>query len=64
VKSGLIEAIHILKNVKGIAMVELSAEDVVRHRLVKSIIEAYAKADESAHARQEQQRPQPAALST
>ncbi|WP_034256862.1 PhoH family protein [Adhaeribacter aquaticus] len=46
VKSGLIEAIQVLKNVQGIAMVEMSAEDVVRHRLVKSIIEAYSKADE------------------
>jgi phosphate starvation-inducible PhoH-like protein len=63
VKSGLIEAIHILKNVKGIAMVEMSAEDVVRHRLVKSIIEAYAKADETAHTRQlhPQASPKPAA---
>jgi phosphate starvation-inducible protein PhoH and related proteins len=55
VRSGLVEAIHILKNVKGIAMVEMSAEDVVRHRLVRSIIEAYSKADEAAKARQEQQ---------
>jgi phosphate starvation-inducible protein PhoH and related proteins len=42
-KSGLIEAINILRHVKGIAMVEMSAEDVVRHRLVKSIIEAYSR---------------------
>jgi phosphate starvation-inducible protein PhoH and related proteins len=47
--------------------VEMSAEDVVRHRLVKSIIEAYAKADEASHARQahpqqepERRQPQPA----
>ena len=47
-KSGLVEAIHILRDVKGIAVVELKAEDVVRHRLVKSIIEAYSKAEEQA----------------
>ncbi|MDX5348520.1 MAG: PhoH family protein [Hymenobacteraceae bacterium] len=44
-KSGLIEALHILKDVKGIGFVEMKAEDVVRHRLVKSIIDAYEKAD-------------------
>jgi phosphate starvation-inducible PhoH-like protein len=59
VKSGLVEAIHILKNVKGIAMVEMTAEDVVRHRLVKSIIEAYAKADEVTHARHPHPQEQP-----
>lgn len=42
-KSGLIESYDILKNVKGIAIVELSAKDVVRHRLVKQIINAYDK---------------------
>lgn len=42
-KSGLVESYHILKNVKGIAIVELSAKDVVRHKLVKQIIAAYDK---------------------
>lgn len=42
-KSGLIESYSILKNVKGIAIVELSAKDVVRHKLVKQIIAAYDK---------------------
>jgi len=51
-KSGLIEAINILKDIKGIALVELKAEDVVRHRLVKSIIEAYTKAEEAAQSRE------------
>jgi phosphate starvation-inducible protein PhoH and related proteins len=50
-KSGLIEAIHILRDVKGIVMVELKPEDVVRHRLVREIIEAYTKAEESAQTR-------------
>lgn len=40
-KSGLIESVNILKNIKGIAFVELDGRDVVRHRLVKEIIKAY-----------------------
>jgi phosphate starvation-inducible protein PhoH and related proteins len=39
--SGLKEAVRILNQVKGIGMVELSAKDVVRHKLVRDIIEAY-----------------------
>jgi len=39
--SGLKEAVKILDNVKGISIVELNEKDVVRHRLVKDIIEAY-----------------------
>ncbi|MBD3627409.1 PhoH family protein [Cyclobacterium sp.] len=42
-KSGLRESLRILKDVKGIGVVNLSGRDVVRHRLVKSIIEAYEK---------------------
>jgi phosphate starvation-inducible protein PhoH and related proteins len=40
-KSGLKEAIRILKDVKGIGFVELTEKDIVRHKLVKDIIEAY-----------------------
>jgi phosphate starvation-inducible PhoH-like protein len=39
--SGLKEAVRILNKVKGIGFVELSARDVVRHRLVRDIIDAY-----------------------
>lgn len=39
--SGLGDALHVLKNVKGIGFVALDAADVVRHRLVKDIIKAY-----------------------
>ncbi len=42
-KSGLKEAVRILNDVKGIGFVELSDKDVVRHRLVREIIEAYNK---------------------
>jgi phosphate starvation-inducible protein PhoH and related proteins len=40
-RSGLEKAARILKNVDGIAHIELDEEDVVRHRLVKAIIRAY-----------------------
>lgn len=40
-RSGLEKATRILKNIDGIAHIELDEEDVVRHRLVKAIIKAY-----------------------
>ncbi len=39
--SGLKEALLILKNVEGVGMVFLDDKDVVRHKLVKKVIEAY-----------------------
>jgi phosphate starvation-inducible PhoH-like protein len=42
-KSGLRQAMEILDGVEGIAVINLTAEDVVRHRLVKEIIRAYDK---------------------
>ena len=45
-QSGLFKATRILKNVEGIAHIELDEEDVVRHKLVKAIIKAYNKDDE------------------
>ena len=43
VSSGLKEALLILRNVKGIGILHLDDKDVVRHPLVKNIIEAYKK---------------------
>lgn len=40
-RSGLQTAVRILQNITGIGHIELDEEDVVRHRLVKSIIKAY-----------------------
>ena len=40
---GLMDAIKVLKKIKGIAFVELTERDVVRHKLVKDIIKAYNK---------------------
>lgn len=42
-KSGLIEAIRILKDVEGIAFIEMNKKDIVRHKLVTKIVEAYEK---------------------
>jgi phosphate starvation-inducible PhoH-like protein len=42
-KSGLEKASRILQNIDGIAHIELDEDDVVRHRLVKSILRAYDK---------------------
>jgi phosphate starvation-inducible protein PhoH and related proteins len=42
-QSGLFKATKILRNIEGIAHIELDEEDVVRHRLVKAIIRAYDK---------------------
>jgi phosphate starvation-inducible PhoH-like protein len=40
-RSGLEKASRILRNIDGIAHIELDGEDVVRHKLVKAIIKAY-----------------------
>jgi phosphate starvation-inducible PhoH-like protein len=42
-KSGMVEAIEILRRIKGIGCVELAQRDIVRHRLVQNIVQAYKK---------------------
>lgn len=44
--SGLIQAMHILKGVSGIGKIEFTKKDIVRHKLVQRIVEAYDKYDE------------------
>ncbi|MCR4914953.1 MAG: PhoH family protein [Prevotella sp.] len=44
-KSGLIEALHILSNVEGIGVVNLTQKDIVRHKLVTRIVNAYEEYD-------------------
>ncbi len=46
-KSGLIEAIDTLHRVKGIGVVELNQQDIVRHKLVQNIVRAYEEKQES-----------------
>ena len=43
VRSGLVEALEILDGVPGIGVVHLNKKDIVRHRLVTRIVEAYEK---------------------
>ena len=45
-KSGLKHAVSILKNIKGVDIVNLTHKDVVRHPLVAEIIKAYALSEE------------------
>ena len=40
-KSGMVEAMEILRRIRGIGVVELSQRDIVRHRLVQNIVRAY-----------------------
>lgn len=44
--SGLVQAMKILKGVKGISFIELAKKDIVRHKLVTRIVEAYEKFEE------------------
>ena len=44
-KSGLIEALHILNGVEGIGVVNLDQKDIVRHKLVTRIVNAYEAFD-------------------
>lgn len=43
-KSGLVDALKVLRGIQGIAQVQLTDKDVVRHRLVQQIVKAYEKA--------------------
>ena len=49
--SGLRQVRHVLPGIEGMSFVELTADDVVRHRIVASIIEAYRRYEEGARAR-------------
>lgn len=44
-RSGLVESLKILKGIKGIAIIEMTQKDIVRHKLVTRIVEAYARHD-------------------
>src|SRR5574344_457230 len=44
-KSGLVESIQILKGIEGIEFIEMTKKDIVRHKLVTSIVNAYEKHD-------------------
>ena len=44
-KSGLIEALHLLSDIEGIGVVRLDKNDIVRHKLVTRIVNAYEQHD-------------------
>lgn len=46
-QSGLIHSMRLLKGIRGIATVEFNKKDIVRHKLVQRIVEAYEKEDVS-----------------
>ncbi len=54
--SGLVQALHVLRDVPGIGHVEFGKKDIVRHHLVQRIVEAYEKHDEEEKARAEARR--------
>ncbi len=57
--SGLKHALRVLKNVKGIGHIEFDKKDIVRHRLVQSIVEAYEKEDRRVKKLKEEERKKP-----
>lgn len=54
-KSGLIDALSVLKGVKGIARIDFDTSDIVRHKLVQRIVEAYDKRDKNTREWKKQQ---------
>ena len=45
-RSGLVDAAEKLRGIKGIGIVELERGDIVRHRLVQNIVDAYERSNE------------------
>ncbi|MDE5419756.1 PhoH family protein [Labilibaculum sp. DW002] len=57
-QSGLVQAFRILKDIKGIAMVEFDTSDIVRHPLVKKIVGAYEIDEENEAKKRESKKDQ------
>ena len=47
VNSGLVEASKVLKDVKGISFINFTSEDIIRHKLVSNIVNAYDKSNKN-----------------
>ena len=62
--SGLVQAMKILKGVKGIAFIELNQKDIVRHKLVTRIVEAYDKYEKEQKAERERKKEETIAKTT
>lgn len=46
-KSGLVHVLDVLKDVEGLSFTHFASKDVVRHPLVKRIVDAYARASQA-----------------
>ena len=55
--SGLIEAMHVVDKIEGIAFIHFDERDVVRHKLVQAIVKAYESFGDGAQAPREGRRP-------
>lgn len=55
-QSGLVQATQILSNINGIAVIELDRGDVIRHRLVTRIVQAYEAMEENRNALSEKRK--------
>ncbi len=53
-KSGLREALQILEGIEGIDVIRLGKEDIVRHKLVTRIVNAYEAFDKRQQVKREQ----------
>lgn len=62
--SGLVQAVRILSRVKGVARIEFGKKDIVRHKLVQRIVEAYEQHDEQVKREKEERRAVQAAEKT
>ncbi|MDE6071071.1 MAG: PhoH family protein [Muribaculaceae bacterium] len=54
VQSGLLQALRILKGVKGIGVIEYEKKDIVRHPLVQRIVDAYEKREKDTEEEEEE----------
>jgi phosphate starvation-inducible PhoH-like protein len=55
-ESGLVDAINKLVGLDGIATVELARDDIIRHRLVQAIVDAYEQGDRGREDRSDRRR--------
>ena len=52
-KSGLVEALRILNGIEGISIINLNQKDIVRHKLVTRIVNAYEAFDKTKISKQQ-----------
>jgi len=55
-QSGLLKAVNLLDDKEGISIIRLTAEDVIRHKLVKLVISAFEKDEEEQKAKEDEKK--------